>query len=121
MGLVQDGVDGIKALRMAVHIPKSPDESANPLFLLQEGVASSSAGMVCAKMAGVKPAVIDRANEIVLAVKERRKVQPLVEILRGDLDLSTNAKQVLDAFIGTDWNAATDVGIDHFLSKVAMT
>lgn len=120
-GLIQDGVDGIKALRMAVHIPETPEESANPLFTLEEGVASSSAGLACAKMAGVKPAVIERAEEVVQAVKERSKVQPLAEILRGNLDLSSNTKNVLDMFIGTDWNAQSDLEIDQLLSRVAMT
>jgi len=119
MGLVQDGVDGIKALRMAVQVPETSDEIAIPLFTLQEGVASSSAGLVCAKMAGVKEAVIERADEIIKAVKDRRKVQPLVEILRGNLDLSTLSKEILDQFMTTDWGQASDIEIDEFLSKVA--
>jgi DNA mismatch repair protein MSH5 len=120
MGLIRDGEDGMKALRMAVHVPETSEEAATPLFTLEEGVASSSAGLVCAKMAGVKEAVIERAHEIVQAVKDRRKVQPLVEILRGNLDLSIIAKEALDEFIGTDWKTASDANIDQFLSKVAL-
>ena len=119
LGLIQDGVDGIKALRMAVQVPESSEDIAAPLFTLQEGVASSSAGLVCARMAGVKEAVIERADEIVKAAKDRRKVQPLVEILRGNLDLSVVAKEVLDEFVGADWKTASDGEIDRFLSKVA--
>ncbi len=106
MGLIVDGENGIKALQMAVHIPGHSEDDAVPLFVLEEGVASSSAGLVCAKIAGVKEAVITRANEIVQAVKERRKVQPLVEILRSHLDLSTVAKDVLNEFIRTNWQDA---------------
>ena len=118
MGLVIDGRKGIKALQMAVHIPGHSDDDAVPLFVLEEGVASSSAGLVCAKIAGVKEAVIKRANEIVEAVKERRKVQPLVEILRSHLDLSTVAKEVLHEFIITNWKDASKESINLFLNKV---
>jgi DNA mismatch repair protein MSH5 len=118
MGLVVDGEMGVKALRMAVHIPGKSGEDAVPLFVLEEGVASSSAGLVCAKIAGVKDAVIARASEIVQAVKERRKIQPLTEILRGHLDLSTVAKEVLKEFIETNWQDASKESINLFLNKV---
>ena len=118
MNLVRDGVDGIRALRMAVQIPKTLEENARPLFRLQDGVSSSSAGLTCAKMAGVKEAVIGRAHEIILAVKDGRKVQPLVEILRGHLDLSEFEKEVLGQFIKSDWKAESQDVVNHFLSKV---
>lgn len=118
MDLVKDGIDGVKALHMAVHVPDTSGQIAVPLFTLREGVASSSAGLVCAKMAGVKEAVIDRADEIVKAVKNRRKVQPLAEILRGNLFLSGRRKEVLDEFMTKDWSSAPDDEIDKFLSKI---
>lgn len=101
-------------------VPESSLEMAAPLFTLQEGVASSSAGLACARMAGVKEAVIERAQEIVNAAKERRKVQPLVEVLRSDLDLSSVAKEVLDTFITIDWKSSSDADIDAFLSRIAL-
>ena len=64
MNLLVDGEKGVKALQMAVHIPAHSEEDAVPLFVLEEGVASSSAGLVCAKIAGVKEAVTTRASEI---------------------------------------------------------
>jgi DNA mismatch repair protein MSH5 len=118
MGLIVDGEMGEKALQMAVHIPGQSGEDAVPLFVLEEGVASSSAGLVCAKIAGVKDAVIARASEIVQAVKERRKIQPLTEILRGHLDLSTVATEVLKEFIETNWKDASKESINLFLNKV---
>jgi DNA mismatch repair protein MSH5 len=118
MGLLQDGENGIKALRMAVQVPKTTEEIAAPLFKLEEGVASSSAGLVCARMAGVKNAVIERATEIVQAVKDRRQVKPLPEILRSSLGLSPLAKDALGQFISTEWNNASDDDLNHFLSKV---
>jgi len=119
MGLLADGEGGIKALRMAVRIPETTEQLAVPLFKLEAGVASSSAGLVCAKMAGVKKAVIERANEIVQAVKERHQVQPLAEILRSNLDLTPLAKETLDQFIRTNWDEVTDDDIHLFLCKVA--
>ena len=118
MGLIVNGENGIKALRMAVHIPGHSDDDAVPLFVLEEGVASSSAGLVCAKIAGVKEAVISRANEIVQAVKERRKVQPLVEILRCHIDLATVSNDVLSEFIRTNWQEASKESINLFICKV---
>lgn len=118
MGLIRDGEDGMKALQMAVHVPGSAEELAAPLFQLEEGVATSSAGLVCAKMAGVKQAVIDRADEIVQAVKDRRKVQPLFEILRGHLNLSSNVKEALAQAIGTNWKEASDDQVDRLLHKI---
>lgn len=120
MGLVQDGLDGIKALQMKVKIPETSQDDAVPLFTLMEGIAESSAGLVCARMAGVKEAVIERATEIVQAVRERRKLQPMVEILRGELDLSDLEKEVLDWFLRTDWKSASDEEIEQFLMKVSV-
>lgn len=120
MKLIRDEEDGFKALRMAVHLPETSGEAAAPLFKLEEGVANSSAGLVCAKMAGVKEAVIARAHEIVQAAQNGRKVQPLIEILRGTLDLSAIAKEALDDFIKTDWTSASDVCINQLLSKAAL-
>ena len=47
--LLVDGQNGIKTLRMAVHVPRDEKEIAEPLFRLEEGVADSSAGIICAK------------------------------------------------------------------------
>jgi DNA mismatch repair protein MSH5 len=118
MNLVRDGEDGFKALRMGIRVPETTDEAAIPLFKLEEGVASSSAGLVCAKMAGVKDAVVERAEEIVRAVKERRKVEPLVEILRDNVNLSDLQKETVYEFLATEWEDATNEEVDQFLSKV---
>ena len=118
MGLLTDGIDGVKAVNMAVQIPnlESMQEIAMPLFKLQDGVASSSAGLVCAEIAGLKPAVVQRAGEIVAAVKERKQVQPLAEILRGNLLLSDLAKETLDQFIRTDWSKVSRCATGSTLS-----
>ena len=102
---------------MAVQVPSSEDEQVTILFKLQLGVANSSAGLVCAKMAGVKPAVVDRATEVVEATRARRRVQPLSEILRDTLKLSTNAKESIPDFLATNWKEASDDDIHRFLSR----
>jgi DNA mismatch repair protein MSH5 len=119
MGFLQDGESGIRALRMAVQVPQTTKEEPAPLFKLETGVASSSAGLVCAKMAGIKQAVIDRANEIVEATRERRRVQPLAEILRDHLSLSQTGKEVIPEFLVTNWKDASDDDIHRFLSRVS--
>jgi len=166
MGLLLEGQDGIRALRMAVQLPQQPrtrqdrtgrdgrpdsdpnhnaDDEATavavvPLFRLEVGVASSSAGLICARMAGVKPAVIDRGYEIVKALRQRRRVQPLTEIIRCQLpflqqtssSLSSSQQQqqpqppegavqhVLAEFMGKpDWSILTDDEVHEFLSRVS--
>lgn len=118
MGLLRDGENGIKALRMAVQVPKTTEDIAAPLFKLEEGVASSSAGLVCAKMAGVKDAVIERATEVVHALRGRHQVQPLAEILRSNLHFTPLAKSTLGQFVSTNWEEADDEELNRFLAKV---
>lgn len=118
MNLLQDGENGMKAMQMVVQISGSSADEMEPLFMLEDGVASSSAGLACARKAGVKEAVLERANELVQALKGRRKVQPLVEILRKSLDLSQESKDFLDAFVSKGWIDATDSEVDLFLSTI---
>jgi DNA mismatch repair protein MSH5 len=108
MHLLDDGVNGVRAWQMAVTIPEVQDDVAMPLFQLQEGVATSSAGLVCARMSGVKESVIHRAHEVVTAMKEGKQVRPLPEILRYELSLSDLAKTTINNFIRTDWKDASD-------------
>lgn len=117
MGLIPEDDSGFRALRMAVHIPKNDKEQAVPLFRLEVGVASSSAGIVCAEMAGVKPAVIDRAREIVHATREKRKVSPLAEILRVQMKLSEGACLLLAQFLENDPDEMTDAEIEEFVTN----
>mmetsp|Transcript_16892 Transcript_16892/g.36647 ORF Transcript_16892/g.36647 Transcript_16892/m.36647 type:complete len:148 (-) Transcript_16892:3599-4042(-) len=51
LGLLKDGRGGIKAVQMSIHVPESDEDDAIPLFKLENGVASSSAGLICARMA----------------------------------------------------------------------
>ena len=114
LGLVVDGADGIKALQMKVYVPETGN--ATPLFQLEDGIATSSAGLVCAKMAGVRPAIITRAGEIIGAMKTGHRVEPLTEILCDELELSVSAKETVGycMFGKTDWIQASNEEIAHF-------
>ncbi|KAL7574955.1 hypothetical protein ACA910_010776 [Epithemia clementina (nom. ined.)] len=118
MGLLKDGENGIKVNQMAVQIPKRGSQLAFPLFRLEEGVASSSAGIACAEMAGLKRAVIDRASEIVEATRERRQVRPLTEILRDSLRFRETERSSIHHFIRTDWRAATKDDVETMLELI---
>jgi DNA mismatch repair protein MSH5 len=117
MGLIPEAEHGFRALRMAVHFPENDREQAKPLFRLEVGVASSSAGIVCAEMAGVKPAVIDRAREIVHATREKRKVSPLAEILRVQIGLTKEACELLSQFLEKDPEEMSDDEIEEFVTS----
>ena len=118
MGLLRDGENGIRALRMAIRVPETTEEEAVPLFKLELGVANSSAGLICAKMAGVKQGVIDRAHEIVEATRTGVRVQPLIEIWRSHLSLSPAARKVCHQFLEADWNRPSDEDVNQLLSLV---
>jgi len=109
LGLLRDGQDGIKTLRMAVHIPSSDRDNPVPLFKLEEGVASSSAGLVCARMAGVKRSVVGRANQILGALRDGQAVQPIESMTNTNSVLQSEAKAALRMFLGqAKWNNATN-------------
>ncbi len=113
-----DGQDGIKALQMAVSVPDNSEQLAAPLFQLESGVATSSAGLACAKLSGVKAAVLDRAKEIVNAMRAGNRVKPLTEILRDDLNLSQKEKAVLSTFIGSSAGLRRDDVVDCIYAAI---
>ena len=98
---------------MAVHIPSSDQDNPVPLFKLEEGVASSSAGLVCAKMAGVKRSVVGRANEILGALKDGKAVRPIAIMNNNNHVLQPESKAALRMFLGNDsWLNATNEQVD---------
>jgi DNA mismatch repair protein MSH5 len=120
LGLVHDGMDGIKARQMAVHLPASSKDDAAPLFKLQEGVASSSAGLVCAEKAGVNPRVIARAKEINRAMREGHHVKALAEALPPAPVLTPAEKDMLRYFFEVEsWETGSDEELRTFIQKVA--
>lgn len=111
LGLLKDNVDGIRVLRMAVHVPESNEDNPVPLFKLELGIAKTSAGLVCAKMAGVPAKVISRSKEILTAVKGDTPVQPISDSSNENLATSQEtSRDALRFFLGVNsWaNAADD-------------
>jgi DNA mismatch repair protein MSH5 len=121
-GLLRDGENGLKALHMAVHVPREQDEMAAPLFKLEEGVADSSAGIICARKAGLNRQVVGRANEIVQVLKHGQTLQPSEEVLKAIAAriLTPVAKDALRDFLSVkSWADATDEQIQMLLQKIA--
>jgi DNA mismatch repair protein MSH5 len=121
LGLLVDGHAGVKVLQMAVHIPDSDDDDAVPLFNLQEGVAKSSAGLVCAKMAGVHSDVIGRAREILGALKEGHSVKPIPAKHNSNSAFQPPAKAALRHFLGVDsWADESDDKVKDLQHKIGL-
>lgn len=120
LGLLRNGVGGIEAHRMAVHLPDSNEEdAATPLFKLENGVASSSAGLVCARAAGVNKRVVNRAKDIIGALREGGQVPRARKISRA-ASMSTPSKEVTGSFIGVDsWKNVSENEIRALLQNIS--
>lgn len=113
LSLLRSGQEGIKAVQMSIHVPESNEDDAIPLFKLEDGVASSSAGLICARMAGLNKQVVDRASEIVLALKGRKHIRPLPESMNANSPFQPNVKSAIRLFLAVDsWATATDDDLD---------
>jgi DNA mismatch repair protein MSH5 len=119
LGLLRNDVGGIHVLRMAIHLPESnEDDNATPLFKLEKGVASSSAGLVCARAAGVNKRVVNRAKEIIAALRNGGQVPPDREVHRA-ASLTGSSKEAIRMFVGNDsWNTASEDDIGVLLRKI---
>ena len=113
LGLIKDGESGIKAVRMSVHIPESDEDDAVPLFKLEDGVASSSAGIVCAKMAGLNKKVLDRCKEITECLRDGKKIRPLPHSANANSPFQASVKSAIRLFLAVDsWIDASDEDLD---------
>lgn len=109
LGLLTPGRNGIKPVRMSIHVPESNEDDAIPLFKLEDGVASSSAGLICARMAGLNKNVVDRASEIIVALKEGKQVRPLPASVNANSPFQPNVKSAIRLFLAVDsWATASD-------------
>jgi len=109
LGLLELGQGGIKAVQMSIHVPESNEDDAIPLFKLENGVASSSAGLICARMAGLNKTIVDRASEIIDALKEGKQIRPLPESMNANSPFQPNVKSVIRLFLAIDsWATASD-------------
>ena len=113
LGLLKDGVGGIKAVKMSIHIPESDEDDAVPLFKLEDGVASSSAGLVCARIAGLKKKVLDRCREITESLRDGKKIRPLPESINANSPFRPSVKSAIRLFLAVDsWMDASDEDLD---------
>ncbi len=122
-------MDSVKVLHMAVHIPESENgdddnddvDDAVPLFKLEDGVAKSSAGVICAKMAGVHEDVTSRAREILGALKGNHQVKPIPINIKSKIDLMPSTKAALRHFLGNDsWKDASTAELAALQHKISM-
>lgn len=121
LGLLKDGEDGIQVLQMAVHVPDSNDDDAIPLFKLERGLAKSSAGLVCAKIALVHEDVLSRANEILGALKNGNQVKPIPSTLNSNSVFQPAAKAALRQFLSIDsWKDEPMSSISSLQEKIAL-
>jgi DNA mismatch repair protein MSH5 len=97
--LLEDGHGGVQALQMMVHLPESDEEDAIPLFQLLDGVSKSSAGLVCAKMAGVTTSVVKRAHEIIGSMKNGEMVRAVPSHLNSNSVFQPNTRSALRKFL----------------------
>jgi DNA mismatch repair ATPase MutS len=120
MNVLRDSHEGIKARRMAIHLPSDDDDGAFPLFKLEDGVASSSAGIICAKRAGVNHKVIARAEEIIKTMRERKQIRPLPEAMPQAPDLTLTEMEMLHFYLSVDsWENATEEDLRTLIQKIA--
>ena len=120
MKIVQDKKSGFKARRMAIHVPHDDEDDAAPLFKLEDGVASSSAGLICAKRAGLNHKIVDRAKEIIKTIRDRHPILPLNEAMPEALDLSTEEKDMLELFFTVDsWENASENELCALIQKLS--
>ena len=119
MSVIQDGVDGIKARRMAIHLPSDNEDGASPLFKLEDGVASSSAGLICAKKTGLSSKVIDRAKDIIQSMRERRQIDPLEEAT-PEVIISSAETDILHHYLSVDaWQNASEEDLRILIQNIA--
>lgn len=120
MNILKDKEEGIRAQRMTVLLPDERDEdNVVPLFKLEDGIATSSAGLACAKHAGIEKVVIERARSIIEAMRKNEPIEPLPE-LTGEPSFSNNEVELLLHFASVeDWETASDDDLRLLIQKIS--
>ncbi|KAL3911695.1 MAG: hypothetical protein SGILL_007180 [Bacillariaceae sp.] len=105
---------------MMVHFPdENDDENVTPLFKLQDGVATSSAGLACAKHAGMETEVTGRARDVLRMMRRSQGIQPLPE-LTGEPTFADAEVDLLQQFcLVENWGIVGDDELRQMLQKVA--
>jgi DNA mismatch repair ATPase MutS len=74
--------------------------------------------LVCARAAGVNKRVVNRAKEIITALRDGGQVPPDREVLRAS-SLTGSSKEAIRMFLGKDsWNRASEDDIGVLLQKI---
>jgi DNA mismatch repair protein MSH5 len=120
MNILKDQEQGICTRQMSVYLPeKDDDNNVVPLFKLQDGVATSSAGLACAKHAGVENDVIERARQVISMMRRSEGIEPLRE-LTGDPQLADEEIDLLQHFYSIEnWKSASDDELRILIQKVS--
>lgn len=121
LGVIEDNTSGFKARRMAIHLPDDNDDSVVPLFKLEDGVAESSAGLICAKRAGLNPKIVSRAKEIIQTMRDGSRITPVQEANPHDLELSPEEREMLKHLFAIEcWETASEDEIRTLIQKVSV-
>jgi DNA mismatch repair protein MSH5 len=121
MDILQDCSNGFKARRMAIQLPNDDNEEqdATPLFKLEDGVASSSAGLICAKRAGLNPKIVSRAGDIIQTISARHPILPLKEAMLSDYYVTGRDCDMLKFFFSVNsWQEAGEEDLRILIHKI---
>eukprot|EP00980_Cylindrotheca_fusiformis_P011960 scaffold2830_cov131-Cylindrotheca_fusiformis.AAC.81 len=120
MNVIQDKTSGFKARRMAIQLPNDDEDDATPLFRLEDGVASSSAGLICAKRAGLNHKIVNRAKGIIRSMRERREILPLPAAMPPEFSLSPEEREMLQHFLSVpSWVDANENELRTLIQKIS--
>ena len=109
-----------QAFKMAVYTETSDSEIAStyttPLYKLQLGLCDDSGGMRCAKSAGMKTEVLERASVIQKCLLSNL---PFPQKRRHTVHYNSSSAEILKIFLGvSNWKNVNDVELNSFLSLV---
>lgn len=94
----------------------SIDNEFVPLYRLRLGVATSSEGFPCAKLAGVSETVLQRAAELKVSIQDMKTINMNPLCLRKDPLQSESMKEILKKFLQCyDWENASKPMIDEII------
>ena len=120
LGLLEEKKDVVRPFRMAMHLPNSNSNDAYPLFRLEEGVSASSAGLICAEKAGLEAGILDRAAEIISAIKDGRSIQTVTARDRQNISFTGDEQSMFRTLLGVqDWDNANPSDVRDMILAVA--
>ena len=115
-GLISEhALHQILTFRMSTHDVPGEDgpgaDAAEPMFKLEVGTAPSSYGLQCARIAGVVPALVDRAAEVRSCLQGSKDIRPASTLLtrnqphQGSVHSELNQQVLRKFFSVRDWTS----------------